>query len=218
MNKIELNAKTRTTKGNSPARAMRREGRVPAVLYGPNTEPAMMSLDAHDLELIIKGGGLGRSIFNLHVDGAKTGTPVMIKELQSHPVSNELLHIDLYKVSMDREVRVAVPVVTTGKSIGVEAGGLLQIIRRELEVACRPDNIPESIVIDITDLDIGHSVHVEDIETPENVEIPHDVNFTVLTVSSPKQEEEVEEEVEGEEGEEVEAAEGESAAEEAGEE
>jgi len=216
LNNIELNAKTRTTKGNSPARAMRREGRVPAVLYGPNTEPAMVSVEAHDLETIIKGGGLGRSIFNLRIDGAKKGTPVMIKELQTHPVSNELLHIDLYKVSMDREVRVAVPIVTTGKSIGVEAGGVLQIIRRELEVACRPDNIPESIVVDITELDIGHSIHVEDIETTEDVEILHDVNFTVLTVATTKQEEEAVEEVEGEEGEEVEAAEGE-AAEEAGE-
>ena len=215
MENIELNAKTRTTKGNSPARAMRRQGRVPAVLYGPNTEPTMISIELNDLETIIKRGGLGRSIFNLHIDGGKKSTQVMIKEMQSHPLSKEVLHVDFYEVSMDRKVWVNVPITTIGKSVGVEDGGLLQIIRRELEVACRPDEIPKSIVIDITHLDIGDAVHVEDIETPGNVEIPHDTNFTVLTVVSTKREAAAG--VEGEEGEEVEAAEGE-AAEEAGEE
>ena len=188
MDKIALNAKIRTTKGNSPARALRREGRVPAVLYGPNTEPTMISIDANEVETIIKRGGLGRSIFNLSLDDGKKETMVMIKELQSHPVSREVLHVDFYEVSMDRKVWVLVPVVTTGKSIGVENGGMLQIIRRELEVACRPDAIPASITIDISDLDVGDAVHVADIATPENVEIPHDVNFTVLTVVSTKRE------------------------------
>lgn len=217
MKNIALNAKTRTTKGNNPARAMRREGKVPAILYGAGSEPTMLSLETYDLEMIVKRGGLGRVILNLRVDGAKKATPVMIKELQAHPVSSELLHIDLYKVSMDSEINVSVPVTISGKSAGVEMGGLLQIIRRELEVVCRPDHIPEEFNIDITDLDVGDSVHVEDIETPDGVEIPHDVNFTVLTVVAPKQEVE-EEEVEEEEGEEAEAAEGEEGAEEAGEE
>jgi len=204
---IELKAQTRTTRGNSPAKAMRREGNVPAVLYGPKIEPKSLSISAHELETIVKQGGLGRAILNLSIAGEQKAKAVMIKELQSHPVSNRLLHVDLYEVSMDREIRVNVPVVTTGTSKGVESGGLLQIIRHELEVLCLPNAIPESINIDITDLDIGDSVHVEDINMDESVQLPHEVNFTILTISSPKKEA-----VEGaEEGEAVAAAEGEAA-------
>lgn len=209
METIELKAQTRTTRGNSPARAMRREGNVPAVLYGPKIEPKSLSISAHELETIVKQGGLGRAILNLSIAGEQKAKAVMIKELQSHPVSNRLLHVDLYEVSMDREIRVNVPVVTTGTSKGVELGGLLQIIRHELEVLCLPNAIPDSINIDITELDIGDSVHVEDINMDENVQLLHEVNFTILTISSPKKEAAEEEGVE--EGEEVEAAEGEAA-------
>ncbi len=209
METIELKAQIRTTRGNSPARAMRREGNVPAVLYGPKTDPKSLSLSAYELENIVKQGGLGRAILNLVVEGEQKAKPVMIKELQSHPVSNRFLHVDLYEVSMDREIRVNVPVVTKGTSKGVELGGLLQIIRHELEVLCLPNAIPESITIDITELDVGDSVHVEDIDTDDNIQISHDVNFTILTISSPKKEAAAEEE--GEEGEEGEMAEGEAA-------
>lgn len=199
MNTIELKAETRTTRGNSPARALRRSGRLPAVLYGPGREPNMLSLICRDLENILKQGGMGRTILNLVLDDGKTTKPAMIKELQAHPVSRELLHVDFYEVDMDRKIRVSVPVTTSGKSIGVEQGGMLQLIRRELEVFCLPNEIPGTITIDITNLDIGDAIHVEDIPTAGGVEIPHDVNFTVLTVTSRKVEaveaEEVEEEV-----------------------
>lgn len=215
MDNIALRVETRKTKGNGPARVLRRQGRVPAVLYGPKTEPAMLAIQMRDLDTILKRGGLGRSVFNLHIDGGTDSKSVMIKELQTHPVSRAYLHVDLYEVAMDRKIRVNVPVVTTGKSIGVENGGMLQVIRRELEVFCLPNEIPDSITIDVTDLDIGDSVHVEDLPTTGGVEIPYDVNFTILTLSSPQRQ--VEEEVEGEEGEAAEA-EAEQAAEETGEE
>ena len=129
----------------------------------------------------------------------------MIKEMQKHPVSRTVLHLDLYEVSMDQKIKVMVPVVTTGKSPGVEMGGTLQIIRRELEVFCLPDQVPENISIDISALEIGDSFHVEELPLDEAAEIPADVNFTILTILSPtaEEEEEVEgEEEEGEEGEE----------------
>lgn len=208
MNNIELTAETRKTKGNSPARALRRAGRVPAILYGRDTDSVMLSIGANDMETVMKEGSVGQSIFNLAIDGGKNTRAAMIKELQTDPLSQDLLHIDFYEVSMDRKLKVNVPVTTTGKSVGVELGGMLQIIRRELEVFCLPNAIPQEITIDITDLDIGNSVHVEDITLEGDVEIPHDVNFTVLTVLSPKaaEAEEVEEEIE-------ELAEGEEAAE-----
>ena len=206
----------RTTTGDGPARAMRRGGRVPAVLYGPKIEASKISIGAHDLEVILKKGSIGQSIINLDIDGVKGTKSAMVKEMQTHPVLQTVLHIDFYEVDMKRKIKVNVPVVTTGKSAGVELGGMLQIVRRELEVYCLPDEIPQAITIDIANLDIGDSVHVNDIATEGDVEIPHDVNFTVLTVLSPKkeEEEEVEEVEEGEEGEAAEVeAEGEGEAE-----
>jgi len=208
---INLNVQSRTTKGNSPARALRRSEKVPAVLYGPRTESRMLSIDLQVLEALAKKGSLGRLVCNMHIDDDKTAIPVMIKEVQTHPVSGDYLHVDFYEVVMDRKIGVNVPVHTTGHAIGVEMGGMLQLIRRELEVFCLPNDIPEAITIDISELNIGDAVHVEDIEVEGDKEIVHDVNFTVLTISVTKQdvEEEAEEEEEGEgegEGEGEEAA------------
>lgn len=214
MEKIELKATTRTTKGNSPARATRRAGRIPAILYGPATEPLMLSLDAHEFDLLIKRGNIGQSILNLVIDDGKITKSAMVKELQTHPVSQAFLHVDLYEISMDRKIRVNVPVVTTGTSKGVELGGMLQLIRRELEVYCYPGAIPEAVTIDISELDTGDSVHVEDINLEGDVEIPYEVNYTILTIVSTKAEaaEEGEEGEEVEEGEEGEASETEAEA------
>lgn len=198
MDNIALNVETRKAKGNGPARVLRRQGSVPAVLYGPKIEPRMLAIKLRDLDTIIKRGGLARSVFNLHIDGGAISKSVMIKELQVHPVSRTYLHVDLYEVAMDRKIRVNVPVVTTGKCRGVEEGGTLQLIRRELEVFCLPNEIPDNITIDVTDLGIGDSVHVKDIPTTGAVEIPHDVNFTILSLTSPEREAA---EGEGEEGE-----------------
>jgi large subunit ribosomal protein L25 len=150
-------------------------------------------------------------ILNLVIQNGKQVTkPAMIKELQSHPVSGNFIHIDFYEIDMNRKINVMIPVVTIGKSKGVEDGGLLQIVRRELEVLCLPGDIPETIEIDITDLDIGDSVHMEEIPLGDNIELLSDANFTVVTIVSPKVEEGVGEAEEGLEGAEEEA-EGEAA-------
>jgi len=206
---MNLRATLRETVGNGPSRALRREGKVPAILYGPKTEPIKLTIDKMDLEPIFKRGAVAQKLLKLDIDGVDGATNVMVKEIQKHPVSHNLLHLDLYQVSMDQKIKVMVPVVTTGKSVGVEMGGMLQIIRRELEVFCLPDQIPENITIDITDLDIGGSFHVEDLQLEGDVEVPAEVNFTILTILSTKVEEE---EVEGEEEEEM-AEEGAEAAE-----
>lgn len=188
MDNVNINAQTRTTKGNSPARALRRSLRVPAILYGPKIEPCKLSVATHDLDLIVKRGSLGRSVYNLLVDENPTPTTVMIKEMQTHPVSRAFLHVDFYEVSMDRKIHVHVPVTVTGKCIGVENGGVLQLVQHELEVFCLPNQIPNTLSIDVSQLDIGDAIHVEDLQLPANVEIPHDVNFTVLTVSATRKE------------------------------
>jgi large subunit ribosomal protein L25 len=203
LEQFKLNATVRKTTGNSPARELRRGGQIPAVLYGPQTAPVLLTVDIREFEQILKKGNIGSIILSLIIqNGKKMTKPAMIKELQSHPVSGNFLHVDFYEIDMKRKINVMIPVVTKGTSKGVELGGLLQIVRREIEVLCMPGDIPEAFEIDITDLDIGDSLHVEDIPLGDNIELPADVNFTVITVLSPKVEEvEIEEEEEVLEGE-----------------
>jgi large subunit ribosomal protein L25 len=210
---MNLKASQREAVGNGPSRVLRRDGKIPAILYGPKTDPIKLAIDKLELEPIFKSGAVAQKLFKLEIEGTDGVRNVMIKEMQKHPVSRNLLHLDLYEVSMGQKIKVMVPVVTTGKSAGVELGGMLQIIRRELEVFCLPDQIPENITIDITALEIGDSFHVEDLPLEGAVEIPADVNFTILTILSPTAAEEEEVEGEEEEGEE-EGEEGAEAAEE----
>jgi large subunit ribosomal protein L25 len=212
---IKLSATKRETTGKGPARQLRREGLIPAVLYGPKLKPVLLMVVKKDLEQIAKIGQLSQQLLNLAVKNGKSKTrTAMLKEIQTDPVTGEFLHADFYEVAMDRKIKVNVPVVTTGKSVGVEIGGLLQTIRHEIEVLCLPNEIPESIEIDVSALDIGQSIHVEEIPLPGNVEVTADVNYTVVTVLSPKVEVEEEEEEALEEGEEVaEGEEGEESAE-----
>ena len=208
MEKIELKATVRKSVGNGPARVLRRAGQTPAVLYGRKTEPVLLSVTTKDLEQVLKKGGFGQLILDLVIRNGKEMTKAaMIKELQTHPVSGNLIHIDFYEVDMKRKIKVMVPVVTRGKALGVEEGGLLNIVRRELEVLCLPGDIPESIVIDISELDIGDAIHLDEVPLGENLEIVADVNYTVVTVLSPKIEEEPVEEEEEELGEGEEGAE-----------
>ncbi len=208
MDLIELKTKVRTTTGNGPARRLRMSGQIPAVLYGPKTEPVLLSVNKNDLELVFKKGGIGQVILNLVVqkNGEKTTRPVMIKELQTHPVSRNFIHIDFYEIKMDQKITAKIPVITTGMAKGVELGGILQIIRRELEVECLPLEVPESIEIDISDLDIGDSIHVGKIHLEGEIEFLEEDDYTVVTVVSPKmveEEPEEEEEIEEEDAEKV---------------
>ena len=210
MEQFEIQATVRKSVGNGPARSLRRDGKIPAVLYGPQTEPIMLAVTVKDLEQVLKNSNVGQIILKLVIqNGKKITKPAMIKEMQTDPISRAYLHVDFYEIDMQRPIKVMVPVITRGKSVGVEVGGMLQVVRRELEVQCLPGDIPEAIEIDISDLDIGDSIHVEEIPLGENAEFTADINFTVITVLSPKvealEEEEAEEELE--EGEE--AAEGE---------
>lgn len=201
MEYLELSAVVRTEKGNGPARRLRAAGQCPAVLYGAKTEPVMLAVQSHDMEMSLKRGG-NMAFFNLTIEGADGGNQLaMVKEIQRNPVNGELLHIDFFEVDMKRKLTVKVPVHPVGKSAGVELGGMLQVIRRELEVNCLPSNIPAFIEVDISELEIGEAIHVEDIPLPDGVEIPHDVDFTVITVLSPKKDTADEEDEEGIEGE-----------------
>ncbi len=195
----KLTVQARESTGKGTARTLRRDGKIPAVVYGSASGSMPLSVDMHELELLLKKTNYNQVLINLTVEnGTSSEKTVMIKELQTDPLSHHYLHIDFYEVKMDQKITTTIPLVFTGTSKGVEEGGILQIIRRELEVACLPTQIPQQIEIDITNLEIGDSIHVEEITVPGEVEILFDVNFTVVTVVSPRREE-----GEAEEGEEI---------------
>jgi large subunit ribosomal protein L25 len=179
---IDLNATKRTGKGNSPARQLRLKGLVPAVIYGPGKAPEMLSVNSRDLERVFKGSHTIQVLVNLNIENGGSETrKVMIKDLQTDPVSRQMLHVDFYEIDPSRKIHMKVQVVAKGKAAGVEMGGMIQIIRRELEVLCLPGEIPDTIELDVTGLGIGDSIHVKDIHLEGNLEIPAEVDFTVIT-------------------------------------
>ena len=185
MELIELNAKARETKGKGAARKLRDTKAIPAIVYGAKTDPVMISLDTVEFVKIIRDHGNTGLFFSLKIEsGAKKS--VMLKEVQMDAFSLEYLHVDLQEVDMDHTVSVTVPVETSGVCPGVKnGGGMIQIIRRDLEIICKPKDMPESAVLDVSELNIGDSIHVEDIDLGESIEIPHEVNFTVITIVPP---------------------------------
>jgi len=205
---IELNAKLRETKGKGAARKLRKNDAIPAIVYGSKKDPVMLSLETIEFMKIIRDHGSTGLFFKLKLEeGSWEEKIVMLKDVQMDTFGSNYLHIDLHEIDMDTEVTVSIPVETVGDSIGVKEGGLLQIIRRELDVVCKPADTPGSIKIDIADLDVGDSVHIEDIDLGENIEIPHEVNFTIITIGAPTlEEEEIEEDEDFMEEGEIEAA------------
>lgn len=185
MELIELNAKARETKGKGAARKLRASKAIPAIVYGAKKDPMMLSLDTVEFVKIIRDHGNTGLFFNLKIEGG-IEKAVMLKAMQMDAFSLNYLHVDLHEVDMDHTVSVTVPVETTGECPGVKTGGgMIQIIRRDLDVICKPVDMPESIVLDISELNIGDSIHVEDIDLGDAVEIPHEVNFTVITIVPP---------------------------------
>ena len=190
---IELSANTRETTGKGAARKMRANKAIPAIVYGGKKEPVMLSLDTPGFDKIIRDNGTTGLFFNLKVEGGQEKM-VMLKNLQMDAFGLQYLHVDFHEIDMDAKVSVTIPVETTGVSVGVKEGGMLQIIRRELEILCKPKDTPEAIVLDISEMAVGDALHVEDINLGDTIEIPHEVNFTVITVVPPVAEESTDEE------------------------
>ena len=193
MELIELSANTRETTGKGAARKMRANKVIPAIVYGGKKEPVMLSLDTPTFDKIIRDNGTTGLFFNLKVEGGQEKM-VMLKNLQMDAFGLQYLHVDFHEIDMDAKVSVTIPVETTGVSVGVKEGGMLQIIRRELEILCKPKDTPEAIVLDISEMAVGDALHVEDINLGDTIEIPHEVNFTVITVVPPVAEESTDEE------------------------
>ena len=200
-----LDTELRERVGKGAARATRRAGRVPAVIYGAKKDPVMISLDPRDLTREINSGSFFATLYELQV-GAKSKERVLPRDLQMDPISDRPIHVDFLRVRADTEINVEIPVsfINEEESPGLKRGGVLNVVRYEIEMACRADAIPPQIEIDLTGLDIGDSVHISQIELPDGVQPTiTDRDFTIVTVAAPSvitEEEEEEEAAEGVEG------------------
>lgn len=204
---VALAAQSRTETGKGVARSLRRQALIPAVFYGPEVDPVPLILQSRDLEKLITTGAGENILIDLNIEDGKSTQShrAMIKEIQVDPVKQNILHVDLYAISMDKKISVEVPITLTGTAVGVsDEGGILQQISRTLEISCLPDRIPEAFELDVTALAIGDSLHVSDLEIPEGVEVLAEDELIIASVVPPTVEE-IEPEVleEEEEGEEV---------------
>ncbi len=182
-----ITAEKRIHQGKNASRRLRSQGKVPAILYGPGVENVALSLNKKDIIALLKTETGERTIFKVAFNGEERN--VMIKELQVDPVSDELLHLDLIQIAMDRPVRVAVPVVLKGEAVGVKnEGGLVDFITRELEVECLPHLIPEHIEVDISGLHVHQSVKVANLPRLEGVRVLEDEDTVIVTIGLPEAE------------------------------
>lgn len=197
----------RDEKGKSHARHIRREGFIPAVLYGRNRQPLPITIA--ERELVGKVGG--NAIIDLTINGLdKPETAiVMVKDFQRHVVKGNYLHVDLHEISLKDRMVVTVPLELEGTPAGLAEGGIITQLLREVEVECLPTEIPSHLVVDISDLGVGDSLEVEKLKVPEGVDMVTDITETIVTISLPTMEEveEVDEELADIDTEEMEAAE-----------
>lgn len=225
--KAILKAELRETTGGGAARRMRRDGKIPAVVYGRGEETRPLTLDAHDFQVLVKHHSLDTTLVDLEIagQGKKKGETVqtLVVEVQAHPYKPEVLHVDFQQIHAGEMVTIEVPINLVGTPEGVREGGVLQQVMHVVELDCAVEAIPEDFEIDVSTLLIGDSVHISDLQVPEGVEIHVDPSRTICTVAAPtilelpeEEEEELEPELIGEEGEELE--EGEEPTAEAGEE
>ena len=203
-------AEPRDRAGKGAARATRREGRVPGVIYGNKEDPVLISVDPIDLMKQINTPGFFARVYEVDVSGDKHR--VLARDLQLDPVSDQPIHLDFMRFSSATRLNIDVQVVFENEDEcpGLRMGGVLNVVRFTVELRCRPDSIPEFLTADLSGLEIGDSLHISAVKLPEDVELTiTDRDFTVATIAAPTIVEEVEEDVDGEEGEEgVEAAEG----------
>jgi large subunit ribosomal protein L25 len=182
---LEIQVEAREVGSKRQARRIRRDGKIPGVLYGPKTPP--VPLEVNKKEFSNRVAGLEGS----HLVRLKSGSMALadkvalVKEMQYHPITGEVIHTDLYEVDLTARIQVRVPLHFVGKAAGVVRGGILQPIVREIEVECLPLDIPEFFNVEVSALDIGDSIHIEELPIPEGVTVVSESNLALVSVVPP---------------------------------
>jgi large subunit ribosomal protein L25 len=213
MSDANLTAKPRTQTGSRPAGRLRRDGMVPAVVYGLDAGTVSVSVPARELQHILTGESGANTVITLRVDGDGGEQLALARQIQRHPVRGTVLHVDFVRIRADQTVAAEIPLHLEGEAEGVKNGGLLEQAMFALSVEALPADLPPAITHDVAALDIGDQVHVRDLEVPASVTVLTDTDELVVQVVQPRGMDlgEEAEAAEGEEGAEGEAAEGEAA-------
>jgi large subunit ribosomal protein L25 len=182
-----LNAFTRDESGKGPARRLRQKGLTPAVFYGPKSEAIPISIQSSEFLKLLKDGQENKFI-KLIIDnkGSSMEKLSMIKEFQIEPISRRMLHADFYEISMDHKLTMEVPIHFKGKPVGLDDGGELFHVKREIKISCLPGDLPEFIEVDISHLKIGDSIKIQDVPCGERITILDQADAAIAIVSAPK--------------------------------
>jgi large subunit ribosomal protein L25 len=193
MKAVALKAYPRTQVQRAEVKKLRTAGRVPATIYGRQNQPQNLEVDFEEITDLLHHSVSENVLVDLSVENdARSKRLALVQEVQHHPLSAKVLHVDLHEVAENEKVTVSVPVDTTGEAAGVKTGGgTLEHVLHKLKVRCLPKDLPEHIVIDVTALEIGKSIHIGEVKAPEGVEIIGDKSRAVVAVAAPRAEEEV---------------------------
>jgi len=182
---LEIQVEARIKQRKRDARRLLRAGKIPAILYGPKMAPVALALDKKEFSRRV-AGLQGSHLVRMKSAAAELAEKVaLVKDMQFHPITDDVIHADFYEVDLSARIQVHVPLHFVGKAVGIVNGGILQPILREIEVECLPLDIPEFFDVDVSALDIGDSVHIEDLHMPEGVVSMAEDNLALVTVVPP---------------------------------
>jgi large subunit ribosomal protein L25 len=191
---VKLKAQKRTVIGRNAIKKLKKEGLVPGIVYGSQAEPTALQVSARELTSVLAHASSEHVLVDLEItdDGQSTNRLALIQEVQHHPLRRELLHVDFHAVSTTEKITSEVPIEAVGDPLGVRTfGGLLEYSLRSLEVECFPQDLPDIVRVDVTNLNIGEALHVRDIPLPSGVEALTDADLTVVSVVASRVGEEV---------------------------
>jgi large subunit ribosomal protein L25 len=182
MQQKQMNVELRSKSGKGISRQLRRADRVPGVVYGKGMDPMAVSIGYRDLQAALTGEGGQNNLITLVGGGSLDQSMAIISDLQRDAIKGTYKHVDLHRINMNEKLRITVPVVLKGAAIGVKEGGLLDFAHHQLHVECLPGNIPDHIEIDVTDLAIAHSIHVNEITLPEGVKVLDNPKTPIVSI------------------------------------
>jgi large subunit ribosomal protein L25 len=180
-----ISAELRDRAGKGAARATRRAGRIPGVIYGDKKDPVLISVEPRELDRVLRRPGFFAKLLDVAVDGATHR--VLPRDAQLHPVNEKALHVDFMRVGATTRITVGIPVhfINQDKSLGLKRGGILNIVRHEIELVCSADNIPDHLTVDLDGTDIGDSIHIQAVKLPEGTRATIERDFTIASIAPP---------------------------------